>query len=84
MCITLKKNLPPVNFRFCGQVLENVTSHPYLGVQFDSKLYWKEHIEFVVKGAAKKILGLIRRNFWFCDEKVKLTLYKTLVRPKLE
>ena len=83
MCITLKKNLPPMNFRFCGQVLENVTSHPYLGVQFDSKLCWKEHIKFVVKGA-NTISGLIRRNFWFCDEKVKLTLDKTLVRPKLE
>ena len=31
-----------------------------------------------------KIQGLIKRNFWFCDESVKLTLYKTLVRPKLE
>ena len=83
MCITLKKYLPPINFRFCGQILENVTSHPYLGVQLDSKLCWKEHIEFVVK-SANKILGLIKRNFWFCDESVKLTLYKTLVRPKLE
>ena len=42
-----------------------------------------KHIEFVVEGA-NKILGLIRRNFWFCDEKVKLTLYETLVRHKLE
>ena len=83
MCITLKKYLPPINFRFCGQILENVTSHPYLGVQLDSKLCWKEHIEFVVK-TANKILGLIKRNFWFCDECVKLTLYKTLVRPKIE
>ena len=83
MCITLKKNLPPMNFRFCGQALENVTSHPYLGVQFGTKLCWKEHIEFVVKGV-NKILGLIRRNLWFCDQKVKLTLFETLVRPKLE
>ena len=51
MCITLKKYLPPINFRFCGQILENVTSHPYLCVQLDSKLCWKEHIEFVVKSA---------------------------------
>ena len=29
-------HMPPMNFRFCGQVLENVTSHPYLGVKFDS------------------------------------------------
>ena len=53
-----------------------MASNPYLGVQSDSKLCWKEHIEFVV-GGANKILGLIRRNFWFCDAKVKLTLYET-------
>ena len=77
MCITLKKHLPPINFRFCGQILENVTSHPYLGVQLHSKLCWKEHIEFVVK-SANKILGLIKRNVRFCDESVKLTLYKNV------
>ena len=38
----------------------------------------EEHIEFLVEGA-NRILGLIRRNFWFCDKKVKLTLYETLV-----
>ena len=43
----------------------------------------EEHIEFLVEGA-NRILGLIRRNFWFCDKKVKLTLYETLVRSKLE
>ena len=31
-----------------------------------------------------QILGLIKRNFWFCNEEVKCTLYKSLVRPKLE
>ena len=60
------KILPPMNFTFFGQVLENLTSHPYLGVQFDRKWCWKEHIEFLDKGD-NKILGIIRRNFWFCN-----------------
>ena len=83
MCMNLKKTLTPINFRFCKQTLENVTSHPYFGVELDSKSCWKEHIEFVVNGA-NKILGLTKRNCLFCDEKVKVTLYKTLVRPKLQ
>ena len=29
-----------------------------------------------ISKGANKILGLIRRNFWFYDEKIKLTLYK--------
>jgi hypothetical protein len=27
---------------------------------------------------------MIKRNFWFCNEEVKGTLYKVLVRLKLE
>jgi hypothetical protein len=30
------------------------------------------------------MLGLIKRNLWFCMEDVKKSLYATLVRPKLE
>lgn len=65
MCITPKKNMPPMNFTFFGQVLENLTSHPYLGVLFDRKWCWKEHIEFVDKGD-NKILGIIRRKCIKC------------------
>lgn len=83
MCISLKKELPLREYTFCGQVLDNVDSHPYLGVQLDSKLRWKEHNENTTS-KANKILGLIKRNFWFCKEEVKKTLYTTIVRPKLE
>ena len=41
------------------------------------------HIVVLSQGLLSRIVGLIRRNFWFCDEKVKLTLYKTLVRTRL-
>lgn len=83
MCISLKKNLPLRKYTFCGQVLENTDSHPYLGVQLDSRLRWKEHISNTTANA-NKILGLIKRNFWYCTEEVKKTLYTTIVRPKLE
>ena len=83
MCISLKKDPPLREYTFCGQVLDNVDSHPYLGVQLDSKLRWKEHIENTTANA-NKILGLIKRNFWYCTEEVKKTLYTTIVRPKLE
>ena len=83
MCISLKREPPFRRYTFCSRLLDCVDSHPYLGVQLDNKLRWKEHIQ-IVTSKANKMLGLIRRNFWFCSEDVKQTLYKTLVRPKLE
>ena len=32
----------------------------------------------------KKTLGFLRRNLWFCPTEVKVTAYKSLVRPILE
>ena len=63
--------------------LSYVDAHPYLGVTLDSKLRWNQHTH-IITSKAMQILGLIKRNFWFCNEEVKCTLYKSLVRPKLE
>jgi hypothetical protein len=41
MCISLKKNVPLRRYTFCGEVLNNVDSHPYMGLQLDAKLRWK-------------------------------------------
>ena len=38
----------------------------------------------IITSKAMQILDLIKRNFWFCNEEVKCTLYKSLVRPKLK
>ncbi|XP_072037037.1 uncharacterized protein [Amphiura filiformis] len=45
MQITLKKERPQMNYTFCGEELNEVTSHPYLGVQIDNRLQWKGHIK---------------------------------------
>jgi hypothetical protein len=45
MCISLKKNVPLRRYTFYGEVLNNVDSHPNLGLQLDAKLRWKEHIQ---------------------------------------
>ena len=42
-----------------------------------------EHVQNITS-KANRILGLIKRNFWFCTEDVKKSLYTTLVRPKVE
>ncbi|XP_072039447.1 uncharacterized protein [Amphiura filiformis] len=77
------RNPPKHVYSFCGQQLETVESHPYLGVCFNNTLTWSDHITKVCK-KAQRVLGLLRRNLWGCEEKIKSAAYTTLVRPLLE
>lgn len=83
MCISTQSHPLHMPYTFCDTILSYVDAHPYLGVTLDSKLRWNQHIH-IITSKAMQILGLIKRNFWFCNEEVKCTLYKSLVRPKLE
>ena len=83
-CVTMTiigmRNPPNHVYEFCGQPLETVESHPYLGVHFNNTLTWSEHITEVCK-KAQQVLGLICRNLYV---QVKSAAYTTLVRPLLE
>jgi hypothetical protein len=81
--ISTKRNPPSKPITFCGEQLDETNSHPYLGVQLDSQMNWKEHMKnTTTKGS--RVLGFLQRNIWFCSKEVKATAYKTLVRPILE
>ena len=54
-----------------------------LGVTFDSKLTFDEHISQVVNKATK-MTKIIRRTFQFLDKHTFLPLYKTMVRTHLD
>ena len=63
--------------------LQNVNSTKDLGVIIDNKLTFNEHISEKIK-KANCMLGLIKRNFKYLDEKTFISLYKSLVRSQLE
>lgn len=63
--------------------LEPVSSYKYLGVHIASNLSWKTHIQHI-SANANRMLGYIKRNFSLAPVSLKLTLYKVLIRPKLE
>ena len=83
MCFTTRRDPPKREYVFCGEILEEVERHPYLGVMLDNKMRWSPHVE-TITSKANKILGLIKRNLWNCPKTVKETAYKTLMRPKLQ
>ena len=83
MCITTRRDPPKREYVFCGEILEEVERHPYLGVMLDNKMRWSPHVE-TITFIASKVMELIKRNLWNCPKTVKETAYKTLVRPKLQ
>lgn len=71
------------NYHLEGLVLEKVMSYKYLGVHLTANLSWEKHIEYISNNA-NRMLGYLRRNFYMAPSSLKLLLYKTLVRSKLE
>ena len=66
-----------------GIQLSVVSSHPYLGVEFQNNIRWDNHINKIINSASKT-LGMVRRNLWGCSKQTKSLAYVTLVRPKIE
>lgn len=70
-------------YHIASTSLETVSSYKYLGIHITSNLSWADHISYVISNA-NRILGYLRRNFAQVSSSIKLTMYKTLIRPKLE
>lgn len=67
------------------QITQN-DSHKLLGVWFDGKLTFKKHIDQLYVNCIKRsnILKILSNQAWGSDENVLLTIYKSIIRSKLE
>jgi hypothetical protein len=83
MYVTLKRNVNVIPLTFDGQVLENVPHHKHLGLELNSTLTWKDHIDPVTANASKK-LNLLAHLKHLLDRKTLLTMYLSFIRPTLE
>ena len=63
--------------------ITEVTTEKDLGVHFDPKLNFQEHVNKKVL-LANRNLGLIAKTFSYMSKEMFLTLYKSIVRPHLE
>ena len=81
----ITRNKTPVvyDYRLHGHTLQHVSSAKYLGVTFNSKLTWGEHIDNMTQ-KANKTLGFLRRNVQVSNPQLKQQAYRTLVRPVVE
>ena len=63
--------------------LENVNTHPYLGIEFNYDLKWNAHINKIV-AKSTSLLGMLWRVLKSADTRTRQLAYYTLIRPNLE
>ena len=81
--ITHKKKPIFYHYTLYDTVVQEVTHTKYLGLTIDSKLSWSEHIRQITN-RANSIKGFLQRNLHSCPISVKVSCYKSLIKPILE
>ena len=83
--MTIHRKQSPLSkfYQLDGQILQQVSENPYLGLIIQDDLHWSSHINKICSKASKT-LGFIRRNLKTCHQSFKETAYISLVRSVLE
>ena len=71
------------DYKIHDQTLEVVRHQKYLGVTLSHNLKFNNHIDNIVSKARRQ-LGILRRNLYFCSKQAKEQAYFALVRPQVE
>ena len=78
------RSVPGCTLSLNGPSLDKVSKYRYLGVALTDDLTWSTHIDEIT-GKARKIIGLIYRQFYSLSSRQSLLqLYTSLVRPHLK
>jgi ribonuclease HI/endonuclease/exonuclease/phosphatase family metal-dependent hydrolase len=83
---TLSTKQKPGQLRIGDTYLQFEDQQTYLGVTFDKRLTWKQHIENA-EATARRKLSIMRKlagTQWGANEKILKTVYQGAVRPHLE
>lgn len=76
----------PLKLTLNGRIIPNRDNITYLGMTFDQKLNWTEHIKRVKIETIKRLdlLKCISHTKWGSDRTTMLRLYNAVIRSKLE
>ena len=83
MRLTHAKKQKVFNYKLGESILQETKSHSYLGVTLTSDLSWNDHIN-QTSSKSNRTLGFVMRNLHQCPQDIKVSAYKTLVRPLVE
>ena len=85
MVITPKRTYAPPNLFVNGEEIPVVTQSKYLGIIFDNKLTWKDHLKYALT-KAKQRTAFFHQRFYDSHRlstDTRLLIYETLIRPIL-
>jgi hypothetical protein len=83
MLISRKHNQTPLQLTMDDQPIQNFTTHKHLGVIFNNRGTWSDHINTLLENANKK-LAMLRGIKYLVNRKTLEIMYKSFVRPSLE
>ncbi len=86
MLFTRKKRTDKVQLKLYSQSMERVTKFKYLGLWFDEKCIWRNHID-QIETKCKKVINLMRSVTgyeWGADKLSLMDIYRALIRSCLD
>ena len=82
MVFTNKKITHPPLY-FDNKVVEDVHQHKHLGLIFNTRLSWKDHVSEIIANVSK-LLDVMHKLSRELNRKILETIYETFIRSKLE
>ena len=83
MKVTHSNHPLPFKYHLGDSILQETSSHTYLGVELSSDLKWNSQVN-KVRASANRSLGFLRRNISSCSRNTKAKAFNTFVRPHIE
>ena len=83
---SLRKTPVEIILHYGDTILQRTENAKYLGVYFDKKLTWKDHIEYLTKKATNrfKLLKRLAGTKWGSSRKTLNTTYNIYIKPVLK
>ena len=81
-----RKKIPPVNLLYNNKKLPVVNKVKFLGLILDSKLSWKDHINFIIDKCRSRInlLKCISGYSWGASKETLCYIYKAFIRSRID
>ena len=76
-------NMDSFTIRVNGTSIKRVSQFKYLGVVFDERLSWNDHVKFILAKAGKRVGMLGRIRYCITWHSVKI-IYTSMIRPIIE
>ena len=80
------RKVPDIQLSLNNQPVKMESKAKFLGLIFDSRLNWHEHITYLEQKCKKRLhlLRAVAGNSWGANKKVLLTIYRALIRSVLD